>query len=176
MLFSVFTRKGKMPRHNLYSPRSQLSSVAQSCPTLCNPMDYSTPGLAVHHQLPEPTQTHVHWVGDATQPSHPLSFPLLLPSVFPSIRVFSNESVFHIRWPKDWSFSFNVSPSNEYGNSPKRRQNSVGSSFRARFPHLVQLSSLREPGTQPKWPSVSSGHPNGGDQVSLTAAQTNDHC
>ena len=53
----------------------QFSSVTQSCPTLCNPMDYSTPGLPVHHQLPELTQTHVHWVGDANQPSHPLSSP-----------------------------------------------------------------------------------------------------
>ena len=71
------------------------------------------PGLPVHHQLPELAQTHVHRVGDAIQPSHPLSL-LLLPSVFPSIRVFSNESVLHIRWPKDWSFSFSIGPSNEY--------------------------------------------------------------
>ena len=54
---------------------SQVSSVIQSCPTLCDPMDCSMPGLPVHHQLPELTQTHVHWVGDAIQPSHPLSFP-----------------------------------------------------------------------------------------------------
>ena len=53
----------------------QFSSVSQSCPTLCNPMSCSTPGLPVQHQLPEPTQTHVHWVGDAIQPSHPLSSP-----------------------------------------------------------------------------------------------------
>ena len=53
----------------------QFSSVAQSCPTLCNPMNCSTPGLPVHHQLPEFTQTHVHWVGDAIQPPHPLSSP-----------------------------------------------------------------------------------------------------
>ena len=53
----------------------QFSSVAQSCPTLCDPMNRSTPGLPVHHQLPEPTQTHVHWVSDAIQPSHPLSSP-----------------------------------------------------------------------------------------------------
>ena len=82
-------------------------------------MDCSTPGLPVHHQLPEFTQTHVHWVGDAIQldermPSHPLSSPLLPPSVFPSIRVFSNESVLHFRWLKDWSCSFSISPSNEY--------------------------------------------------------------
>ena len=71
------------------------------------------PGLPVHHQLPESTQTHVHQVGDAIQPSHPLLSPLL-PSIFPSIGVFSNESTFHIRWPKYWSFSFSISPSNEY--------------------------------------------------------------
>ena len=92
----------------------QYSSVAQSCPTLCDPMDCSMQGLPVHHQLPEFTQTHAHWVGDAIQPSH-LCCPLLLPpSIFPSIRVFSNESALHIRWPKYWSFSFNISPSNEY--------------------------------------------------------------
>ena len=72
-----------------------------------------TPGLPVHHQLPESTQTHVHCVGDAIQPSHPLSSPLPLPSIFPSIRVFSNESNLHIRWPKYWSFSFNISPISE---------------------------------------------------------------
>ena len=55
----------------------QFSSVSQSCPTLCDPMNRSTPGLPVHHQLLEPTQTHVHWVGDAIQPSHPLSSPTL---------------------------------------------------------------------------------------------------
>ena len=77
-------------------------------------MDCSTPGLPVHHQLPELAQTHVHRVGDAIQPSHPLSSPLLLPSIFSSLRVFSNESVLHIRWPKYWSFSFSISPSNEY--------------------------------------------------------------
>ena len=90
----------------------QFSSVTQSCPTLCDPMNRSTPGLPVHHQLPESTQTHVHWVGDAIQPFHLLCPLLLLPSIFPSIRVFSNESALCIGWPKDWSFSFNISPSN----------------------------------------------------------------
>ena len=92
----------------------QFSSVYQSCPTLCDPMDCSTPGLPVHHQLLESTRTHVHWLSDAIQPSHPLSSLLLLPSIFPSIRVFSNESTLRMRWPKDWRFSFNNSPSNEY--------------------------------------------------------------
>ena len=77
-------------------------------------MNCSTPGLPVHHQLPEFTQTHVHQVGDAIQPSHPLSSLLLLPPIPPSIRVFSNESALCIRWPKYWSFSFNISPSNEH--------------------------------------------------------------
>ena len=91
----------------------QFSSVAQSCPTLCDPMNRSTPGLPVHHQLPEFTQTHVHRGVDDIQTSHSLLSPLLLPSVFPSIRVFSNESTLHMRWPKYWSFSFSISPSNE---------------------------------------------------------------
>ena len=77
-------------------------------------MDCSTPGIPVHHQLPEIAQTHVHRVGAAIQPSHPLSSPLTLPSIFPSIRVFSSESFLRIRWPKYWSFSFNISPSSEY--------------------------------------------------------------
>ena len=92
----------------------QFSSVSQSCLTLCNPTDCSMPGLPVHHQLLEVIQTHVHWVRDAIQPSHPLSSLLLLASIFPIITVFSNESVLHIRWPKNWSFSFSISPSNEY--------------------------------------------------------------
>ena len=92
----------------------QFSSVAQSCPTLCDPMDCSTPGFPVHHQFPELTQTHVHQVSDAIQHvifCRPL---FLLPSIFPSIRVFSSESVLRIRWPKYWSFHFSISPSNEY--------------------------------------------------------------
>ena len=92
----------------------QFTSLIQLCLTLCNPMDCSTPGLLVHHQLLELAQTHVHQVGDAI--SHlilcrPL---LLLPPIPPSIRVFSKELVLHIRWPKYWSFSFSISPSNEY--------------------------------------------------------------
>ena len=88
--------------------------VAQSCPTLCDPTNRSTPGLPVYHQLPEFTQTHVHRVGDAIQPSHPLSSFLLLPPIPPSIRVFSNESTLLMRWPKYWSFSFSINPSNEH--------------------------------------------------------------
>ena len=77
-------------------------------------MNSSTPGLPVHHQLPEFTQTHVHRVDDAIQPSHPLSSPLLLPPIPPSIRVFSSESTLRMRWPKYCSFSFNIIPSKEH--------------------------------------------------------------
>ena len=90
-----------------------ISSVTQSCLTLCNPMDCITRGFPVHHQLPELAQIHVHWVGDAIQPSHPLSSPS------PALNLsqhqgLSNESALCIRWPKYWSFSFNISPSDEH--------------------------------------------------------------
>ena len=88
-------------------------SSAQSCPTLCDPIDCSTPGLPVHHQLPELTQTYIHWV----MPSNHLILCrplLLLPSIFLSIRVLSNESVLPIRWPKYWIFGFSINPSNEH--------------------------------------------------------------
>ena len=77
-------------------------------------MNYSMPGLPVHHQLPEFTQTLAYQVGDTIQPSHPLSPLLLLPPISPSIRVFSKESTLRMRWPKYWSFSFSISPSNEH--------------------------------------------------------------
>ena len=88
--------------------------MAQSCPTLCNAMDCSTLGFPVHHQHPELTQTHVHRVGDAIQPSPPLSSTS--PPVFNLFQhqVFSSESVLRIRRPKYWSFRFSISPSNEY--------------------------------------------------------------
>ena len=83
-------------------------SVSQSCLTLCDPLDYSMPDFSVLHYLPEFAQTHV------IQPSHPLSSPLRLPSVFPNIRVFFNKSAHCITWPKYWSISFSISPSSEY--------------------------------------------------------------
>ena len=89
-----------------------ISSVTQSCQTLCDPMNRSTPGFPVHHQLPEIAQTHVYQVGNAIQTFHLLS--TLLPSIFSSIRVFSNDLVLRIRWPNYWSLSFSISPSNEY--------------------------------------------------------------
>ena len=91
----------------------QFSSVAQSCPTLCDPMNHSTPGLPVHHHLLEFTQTHVHRV---VMPSSHLILGcslLLLPPISPSIRVFSNESILCMRRPEYWSFSFNIIPSKE---------------------------------------------------------------
>ena len=76
-------------------------------------MNHSMPGLPVHHQLLEITQIHVHWVSDAIQPSHPLLSPSPAP-IPPSIRIFPNESTLCMRWPKFWSFSFSISPSNEH--------------------------------------------------------------
>ena len=98
----------------VFSSRThQFSSVTQSCPTLCVPMNRSTPGLPVHHQLPEFTETHVHRVSDAIQPSHPLLSPSPPAPIPPSIKVFSNESALRMRWPKYWSFSFSIIPSKE---------------------------------------------------------------
>ena len=92
----------------------QFNSIAQSCLTFCNPMDCGMPGFPVHHQLLEFTQTHVHWVSDAIQPSQ----PLLSPSS-PAFNLSQHQGLFklvslHIRWAKYWSFSFSISPSNEY--------------------------------------------------------------
>ena len=93
---------------------SYCGAVFQLCSTLCDPMACSTPGFPVHHHLLEFTQTHVHWASDTIQPSY-LCPPLLLPpSILPSTKVFSSELVLHIRWPKYWSFSFSISPSNAY--------------------------------------------------------------
>ena len=95
---------------NIYT----FSLVSQSCPTLCDPINHSTLGLPVHHQLPESTQAHVHRVGDAIQPFHLLSTPSP-----PALNLFQHQGLFKwvsssIRWPKYWSFSFNISPSNEH--------------------------------------------------------------
>ena len=83
--------------------------VAKLCLTLCDPMICSTPGFPVLHYPLKFAQTHVHWVGDAIQPSHSLSPLLLVLSIFPSIRVFSNELALRIRWPNYWSFSISTS-------------------------------------------------------------------
>ena len=104
----------KIPCPYLYHSTSVSSVQSLSCVRLCNPMNRSTPGLPVHHQLPEFTQTQVHRVGDAIQPSHPLSSPSPPAPIPPRIRVFSNESTLRMRWPKYWSLSFSISPSNEH--------------------------------------------------------------
>ena len=91
----------------------QFSSIAQLCPTVCDPTNRSMPGLPVHHHLPEFTQTHVHRVRDAIQHLILCRPLLLLPPNPPSIRVFSNESSLCMRWPKYWSFSFSIIPSKE---------------------------------------------------------------
>ena len=97
-----------------HSP-DQFSSVQlHSRVQLCDPMNCSTPGFPVHHHLPEFTQTHIHRVSDAIQPSHSLLSPVLLPPILPSITVFSNESTLRMRWPKCWSFSFSIIPSKEH--------------------------------------------------------------
>ena len=97
--------------HRPQSPSIQFSSVTQSCPTLCNPMNHSTTGLLVHHQLPEFTQTHVYRVSDAIQPSHPPSSPSpLAPNPSQHQGLFQWVGSLH----QDWSFSFSISPSNEY--------------------------------------------------------------
>ena len=108
----IHLKKGKKIK------KREFSSVAQLCPTLCDPMDCSTPGFPHHHRLPEFTQTHVYRVGNDIQPSHPLSSPSPHVFNFPSIKVFSNESILCIRWPKYWSFSFSISTFNEYSGHP----------------------------------------------------------
>ena len=109
---------------NFKSSVSQsVSSVTQSCLTPCDPMDCSTPGLLVHHQLLELTQ--LMSIKSVMPSIHLILCPplLLLPSIFPSIRVFSNESALLIRWPRCWSFSFNINPSNEHSGLISFRMN-----------------------------------------------------
>ena len=127
---------------------SEFSLVTQPCPTLCDPMNCSTPGLPVHHQLPELVQTHVHRAGDTIQ-SFILCCPLLLlPSIFPSIKVISNESVLPIRWPKYWSISFSISPSNEYSGLI---------SFRMDWLDLLTVQgTLKESSPTPQFKSINS--------------------
>ena len=132
--------------HVLTFQLNLFSSVTQSCLTHCDHMDCRMLGFPVHHQLPEFTQTHVYRVGDAIQPSHPLLTPSL-PSVFPRIRVFSSESVLPIRWPKYWSFSFSISPSNEYSGLI---------SFRIDWYDLLAVQGTLESSPTPQFKSISS--------------------
>ena len=128
--------------NTLQSLPSKKLSLQFSCSVMsdCNPVDCSTPGFPVHHELPEPAQTQVHWVGDAIQPSHPLlsaSPPALSLSQHQGL---SSESALHITWPKYWSFSFSISPSKKhvlsseeirYLTSPTNEQNSTGEEWRS---------------------------------------------
>ena len=121
-------------------------SVAQSCLTLFNPMDCSTAVFPVHHQLPELAQSHVYRVGDANHLNlcQPL---LLLPLIFPSIRVFSNESALHIRWSKFWSFSLSISPSKEYSGLI---------SFRIDWLDLLAVQGTLKSSPTPQFKSINS--------------------
>ena len=119
LLQGIFPTQGSNPgllhcRWILYQLSHNSVQFTHLYLTLCDPMDCSTPGLPVHHQLPEPTQTHVHWVSDAIQPSHSLSSPSASTFNLAQHQSLSNESVLCIRWPKYWSFGFSISPSNEY--------------------------------------------------------------
>ena len=139
----------------------QFSSVTQSCLTLCDPMNCSTPGFSVHHHLLKFAQTHACQVCDAIQPSDFLLPLFLLPLILPTVRVFSNESVLHIRWLKYWSFS--ISPSNEYSGlisfrmdwldllavqgtlkSLLQHHNSKASSLQCSAFFMVQLTSIHD--------------------------------
>ena len=134
----------------LYRDKSfsvQFSSVAQSS-TLCDPMNCSTPGLPIHHQLPKSTQTHVHWVGDAIHHLILCCLLLLLPSIFPSIRVFSKESALRMRWPKYWDFSFKISASNEHTGLISFRMDWLGL--------LAAQGTLQESSPTPEFKSLNS--------------------
>ena len=110
MLLTVYQMK-TTKNDSIFLWRVQFSSVTQSCPTLCDPINCSIPGLPVHHQLPESMSIKSDMPSNHLILCHPL---LQLPPIPPSLRVFSNESALCIRWPKYWSFSFNISPSNEH--------------------------------------------------------------
>ena len=120
-------------------------SVTRSCLTLCHTMDCSAPGCLVLHYLQEFAQTHVHWVDDANHLI--LCHPLLLPAIFPSIRVFSSELAYRIRWPQYRNFSFSVSPSNEY---------SVLISFRTDWFDLLAVQGTLKRPLAPQFKSISS--------------------
>ena len=137
----------------------QFSSVAQSCPTLCDSMNCSTPGLPVHNQLPEFTQTHVHRVSDAIQPSHPRSSPSP-PALNPSsIRVFSNESALRMRWPKYWSFSLSISPSKEHPGLVSFRTDWLDLlAVQGTFKSLLQHHSSKASTFGPQTSSQSNSH------------------
>ena len=125
----------------------QFSSVAQLCLTLCDPMNRSTPGLPVHHHLPEFTQTQVHRVRDAIQPSHPRSSPSPPAPNPPSITVFSNDSTLCMRWLKYWSFSFSIISSKEIPGLI---------SFRMDWLDLLDPRDSQESSPTPQFKSINS--------------------
>ena len=134
--------------HHFEIDKLGISLVTQSCPTLCSLMDCSRPGFSVQHQLLELAQTHVHRVGDASNHLILCRPLLLLPSIFSSIRIFSNESVLRIRWPKDWSFSFSISPSKDYSGLI---------SFRMDWFNLLSVQgTLQESSPTPQFKSINS--------------------
>ena len=137
----VSSEKFSFSKH--FKAITKFSPVAQSCPTLCDTLNRSTPGLPVHHQLLDSTQPMSI---ELMMPSNHLILCcplLLLPSIFPSIKVFSNESALHIRWPKHWSFSFNISPSNEH----------PGLIFRIDW---LDLLAVQESSPTPQFKSINS--------------------
>ena len=109
-LWNIYLQ-GKKNKQKKFVVSVQFSSVTQPCPIPCDPMNRSTPGLPVHHRFPEFTSIKLVMPSNHLILCRPL---LLLPPIPPSIRVFSNESTIHMRWPKYWSFSFSISPSNEH--------------------------------------------------------------
>ena len=122
---------------------NQFSSVAQSCPTLCDPMDCSTPGLPVYHQFPEMLKLMSI---ESVMPSNHLILCcplLLLPSIFPSVMVFSSESVVCIRWPEYWSFNFSISPSNEYSGLISFRMDGFDLAVQGMLKSLLQLHNSK---------------------------------
>ena len=134
----------------LYTSSVQFRSAAQSCLTLCNPMDCSTPGLPVHHQLPESTQTHVHWVGDAFQPSHLLSSPSTPPFNLSQHQGFFRwvSSSHHVATVSSgWSFSFSISPSNKYSGLI---------SFRMDWLDLLAVQGIQASSLTPRFKSINS--------------------
>ena len=125
----------------------QFSSVSQSCLTLCNPMNRGTPGLPVHHQLPEFTLTQAHRVSDAIQPSHPLSSPSPpAPNPFQH-QSFSNELTLRMRWPRYWSFSFSIIPSKEHPGLI---------SFRMDWLDLLAVQGTPESSPTPEFKNINS--------------------
>ena len=117
-----------------------IQSVTQLCPTLGDPMSCSMPGSPVHHQLLELSPTHVHWVSEAIQPSQLCHHFLLLPSVFASIRVFSNESLLRIRWPKYWSVCVCIPSILSFLHCPYKHKIILSTSTKKSCWHLIGIA------------------------------------